>query len=131
MKATSNVVSFLALTSVPKKSIPSAVVIHYCAWYTFFWNRRYQIFGRQDRHSGGNITDATPLLPPRSILKNSGKTLALAVLPALALKVHHFKGGRRVDTPKMKFLYEIRKTKKRVRGSKIATFGTTSIVDDP
>ena len=24
------------LTSVPKKSIPSAVVIHYSTWYTFF-----------------------------------------------------------------------------------------------
>ena len=27
--------------SVPKINIPSAVVIHYCAWYTFFWNGRY------------------------------------------------------------------------------------------
>ena len=31
------------ITSVPKKSIPSTVVTHYCAWYTFFRNRRYQI----------------------------------------------------------------------------------------
>ena len=28
----------LNLTSVPKISIPSAVIIHYCAWYTYFWN---------------------------------------------------------------------------------------------
>ena len=30
-----------ALTSVPKKIIPSAVVIHYCIWYYFCRNRRY------------------------------------------------------------------------------------------
>ena len=28
------------VTSAPKKSIPSAVVYYYCAWYTFFQNRR-------------------------------------------------------------------------------------------
>ena len=28
-------------TSVSKKSIPSAVVYYYCAWYTFFCNRHY------------------------------------------------------------------------------------------
>ena len=28
--------------SVPQKSIPSAVVYYYCAWYTFLRNRRYQ-----------------------------------------------------------------------------------------
>ena len=27
------------LTSVPKKRIPSALVIHYCAWYSFFRKR--------------------------------------------------------------------------------------------
>ena len=27
--------------SVPKKSIPSAVMCYYCAWYTFFWNGHY------------------------------------------------------------------------------------------
>ena len=30
---------FIKLTSVPKKRIPSTVVMHYCAWYSFFWNR--------------------------------------------------------------------------------------------
>ena len=29
------------LTSIPKISIPSALVIHYCAWYTYFRNGRY------------------------------------------------------------------------------------------
>ena len=29
------------LTSVPKISIPSAVVYYYCAWYTYFHNGRY------------------------------------------------------------------------------------------
>ena len=32
------------VTSVPQKSIPSAVVIHYCAWYTFLPNRCYCIW---------------------------------------------------------------------------------------
>ena len=29
-----------SLTSVPKKTIPSSVVIHYCTWYYFFRNGR-------------------------------------------------------------------------------------------
>ena len=33
-------ISTYGLTSVPKISIPSTVVIHYCAWYTYFRNRR-------------------------------------------------------------------------------------------
>ena len=33
--------TFLNLTSVPKKRIPSAVVYYYCAWYSFFRNGRY------------------------------------------------------------------------------------------
>jgi hypothetical protein len=39
----------------------------------------WQIFGRQDRHKGSQITSA-----PHSILQNPGKTLVLAVLPAVA-----------------------------------------------
>ena len=37
-----NVHAYL-VTSVPQKSIPSAVVhsMHYCTWYTFLRNRRY------------------------------------------------------------------------------------------
>ena len=32
----------IILTSVPKKKrIPSTVLIHYCAWYSFFRNGRY------------------------------------------------------------------------------------------
>ena len=40
-----------------------------------------QIFGRQDRHSGGHITAAAPL--PCFILQNPGKSSVLTVLPSV------------------------------------------------
>ena len=36
-------VIYVLLTSVPKKRIPCAVVIQYCAWYSFFRNERYDL----------------------------------------------------------------------------------------
>ena len=36
---------FFTLTSVSQRSIPSAVVKHYCARYTFLRNRRYSSMG--------------------------------------------------------------------------------------
>ena len=33
----------LKVTSVTKISIPSAEVYYYCAWYTYFRNRRYKL----------------------------------------------------------------------------------------
>ena len=36
----SEALPFTYITSVSKISIPSAVVIYYCAWYTYFWNGR-------------------------------------------------------------------------------------------
>ena len=38
---TSKICIVLLVMSVPKIIIPSTVVIHYCAWYTYFWNGRY------------------------------------------------------------------------------------------
>ena len=46
------------------------------------------MFVRQDYHSGCHIVGVPSLLPPRSILQNSGKKLVLSVLPpVLALEV--------------------------------------------
>ena len=39
-----NILPSQVIMSVPKKSIPSAVVIHYCTWYTFFRNRYQSVF---------------------------------------------------------------------------------------
>ena len=47
----------------------------------------WQIFCRQDPHSGHHITSMLPLPPPHSIPQNPGKTLFLPVLPlVLALR---------------------------------------------
>jgi len=43
-----------------------------------------KIFGRQDRHSGGDINGLSPLPPPHTIPQNSGKTMVLPVLPPVA-----------------------------------------------
>ena len=36
-----HVCTYVQVTFVSQKSIPSAVVYYYCAWYTFLRNRRY------------------------------------------------------------------------------------------
>ena len=47
----------------------------------------WQIFVWQDRYSGGHITGALQLPPPRSISQNLGKTSFLAVLPDYAYTI--------------------------------------------
>ena len=46
--STSKVHLSIQITSVPKKSIPRAV-LHYCPWHTFFWNRRIEFFKNSDQ----------------------------------------------------------------------------------
>ena len=50
------------IMSIPKKIIPSPVVIHYWAWYYFFWNGRYSKTSRYAAFWSAGLAESAP--PP-------------------------------------------------------------------